>query len=86
MRVCVLWEQSPACRSTPTKYHHDGLLQCVCDAHCLLMCDAVPRMQCARGTVGRSPQPSRRRDCHSAASPSPFSRSFNMDGEGMSVQ
>ena len=29
---------------------------------------------------------SRRRDCHSAAPPSPFSRCFNMDGEGMSVK
>ena len=29
---------------------------------------------------------SRRRDCHSAARPSPFSWCFNMDGEGMSVK
>ena len=26
---------------------------------------------------------SRRRDCHSTAPPSPFSRCFNTDGEGM---
>ena len=32
-------------------------------------------------------KPSRRREfCHSAASPSPFSRCFNRDGEGMSVK
>ena len=29
---------------------------------------------------------SRRRDCHSAALPSPSSRCFNTDGEGMSVK
>ena len=28
---------------------------------------------------------SRRRDCHSAPSPSPFSMRFNMDGEGVSA-
>ena len=29
---------------------------------------------------------SRRRDCHSAAPPSPFSRRFNMDVEGVSAK
>jgi hypothetical protein len=29
---------------------------------------------------------SRRRDCHSAAPPSPFSRRFNSDGEGRSAK
>ena len=30
--------------------------------------------------------PSRRRDCHSAAPPSTFSRRFNSDGEGISAK
>ena len=42
-----------------------------------LVCDNI---------AGLADQPSRRRDCHSAAPPSPSSRCFNMDGEGMSVK
>ena len=40
----------------------------------------------ARHLVDRQLEPSRRRDfCHSAAPPSPFSRRFNSDGEGVSA-
>ena len=38
------------------------------------------------GDCGGREGDSRRRDCHSAAPPSPCSRCFNMDGEGMSVE
>ena len=38
--------------------------------------------ECAAGGPGSA---SHRRDCHSAALPSPFSRCFNTDGEGTSV-
>ena len=33
--------------------------------------------------TGAAHTPSRRRDCHSAAPPSPFSRCFNTDEEGV---
>ena len=44
--------------------------------------DAQPGVQ-PGGDLLRVREPSRRRDCHSAAPPSPFSRRVNRDYEGV---
>ena len=44
----------------------------------------VPKTGADRGPIGMATGDiSRRRDCHSAAPPSPFSRRFNRDDEGV---
>ena len=44
---------------------------------------APPRVKREHTVVRYSGEGSRRRDCHSAAPPSPFSRRFNSDDEGV---
>ena len=54
--------------------------------HCLASLKTVPFVVALQHRRAHRGPSSRRRDCHSAASPSPSSSCFNRDGEGASAK